>query len=144
MMTVSGRSHSSSSEASTPETPTADSRHPPPFLRTISEGTYSTLDNDSLSSSSSFALNFSSLDSQDAAVNDASRKLRESLDLNSVDIVNPIWSPSDGTDRTDSAVQNAGAKPEGIQSEDSTSNTLSSFSRSQASSSVGDLECTQL
>lgn len=103
------------------------------------------MDSDGLNSSSSFArLEYNSLDSQDAVINDTSWKLSESLDLSSVDILKPNWSPNDSTHKTDSVKQNTSAKIEGSKSEESTSNTLSSFSRSQASSSVGDFQCTQL
>ncbi|XP_071527349.1 LIM domain kinase 1 isoform X2 [Panulirus ornatus] len=140
-----GRSHSSSSEASTPEASSSDSRHPPPLLRTISEGTYTTVDSISLDSSSSFAkLNYSSFDSQDAVISDTSWKLRESLDLGNLDILKPSWNLDGNLDRTDSVMKTSSVNTEGKVDQDSIPNTLSSFSQSQASSSVGDLECTPL
>ncbi|XP_069191350.1 LIM domain kinase 1-like isoform X2 [Procambarus clarkii] len=143
--TFNGRSNSSSSEASTPEAPTSDSRHPPPLLRTISEGTYSTTNSLNRDCSSSCARrDHSSFDTQDMLLNDASWKLRESLDLGKLDILKPSWSPGENLDETDSVTKNSSAKTEGNLDKDSIPDTLSSLSRPQASSLVGDVECTPL
>lgn len=89
-------------------------------------------------------MNCSSFDSQDAVISDTSWKLRESLDLGNLDILKPSWNLGENLDRTDSVMKTSSVKTEGSLDQDSIPNTLSSFSRSQASSSVGDVECTPL
>ncbi|KAG0714818.1 LIM domain kinase 1 [Chionoecetes opilio] len=94
--TYNGRSNSSSSEASTPEAGGPDCHQPPPLLRTISEGTYTT--NDSFSSTSSYSkADLSVFDPQEALIEDASWDLRQRLSL---EVLRPNWSP-EGLDKVD-------------------------------------------
>lgn len=135
-----GRSHSSSSEASTPEAPTSD-RLPPPLLRTISEGTYTTVDSHSMDSASSLVKsNHTEFDRHDSLVGETCWNLK-GLELGSLDVVSPDWLCREGIDRPDSAVKSTSIIPESNQNIPS---SLPSFSKTQASNSVAEMECTQL
>ncbi|XP_042860395.1 LIM domain kinase 1-like [Penaeus japonicus] len=141
-----GRS-SSSSEASTPEALAPDSRHPPPLLRTISEGTYTTTDSLSLGSSSSFTLH-----DNRSFESPAGWSLNDSMDLEDLDTFNKSWECSN--DNISSCLEKAvklstvkdadrNPSPNAVLVEEPKA-LPPSFSKSQASSSLGDMECTQL
>ena len=140
-----GRSNSSSSEASTPEAGGPDCRQPPPLLRTISEGTYTTID--SLSSTSSFSradlsssfsrADLSVFDPQDAIIDDTSWDLQQRLSL---EVLKPNWN-AEGLDKVDSA--GPLLKNEGIKNLEPISNHVP-YSDPQPSNMQSDLECTQL
>ncbi|XP_069999971.1 LIM domain kinase 1 isoform X1 [Penaeus vannamei] len=140
-----GRS-SSSSEASTPEALAPDSRHPPPLLRTISEGTYTTTDSLSLGSSSSFTLH-----DNRSFESPAGWSLNDSIDLEDLDTFNKSWECSnDNISSLEKAVKlstvkdtDQSANPNTVIAEEPKA-LPPSFSKSQASSSMGDMECTQL
>ncbi|KAK3865597.1 hypothetical protein Pcinc_028808 [Petrolisthes cinctipes] len=136
-----GRSHSSSSEASTPEAPTSD-RLPPPLLRTISEGTYSTADSRSLNSASSYVKsNHTELDRHDSLVDETCLNLKKGLEIGSLDMVTSEWHCREGLDRPDAAIKNMSIITESNQN---IPGSLPSFSKTQASNSVAEMECTQL
>lgn len=131
-----GRSNSSSSEASTPEAGVPDCRQPPPLLRTISEGTYTT--NDSLSSTSSFSrADLPVFDPQDAIIDDTSWDLKQRLSL---EVLKPNWNV-ESLDKLDSA--DLTLKNEGIKKIEPISNRVP-YSDPHPSSMQSDLECTQL
>lgn len=161
-----GRSNSSSSEASTPEAGTPDCRQPPPLLRTISEGTYTTIDSLSSKSSSFSKSDLPVFDPQDAIIDDTcwdlkqrlslealksswkdesldrvdSAKLRLNESLDRVDSAK-LRLKSESLDRKDSA--NSRLKNESIKSCASIPNPAP-YPNSQSSSVPGDVECTQL
>lgn len=132
----SGRSNSSSSEASTPEAGTPDCRQPPPLLRTISEGTYTTID--SLSSTSSFSKSdMPVFDPQEAVIDDTCWDLKQRLSL---EALKSSWK-DESVDRVDSA--NLRLKDESIKNCASIPNPAP-YPNPQSSSVSGDVECTQL
>lgn len=132
----SGRSNSSSSEASTPEAGTPDCRQPPPLLRTISEGTYTTID--SLSSTSSFSKSdMPVFDPQDAIIDDTCWDLKQKLSL---EALKSNWK-DESLDRVDSATPRL--RSEDIKTCASIPKPVP-YPNPQPSSVPGDVECTQL
>lgn len=131
-----GRSNSSSSEASTPEAGTPDCRQPPPLLRTISEGTYTTID--SLSSTSSFSKSdLPVFDPQDAIIDDTCRDLKQRLSL---EAMKANWK-DESIDRVDSA--NLWLQDESIK-KCARIPSPAPYPHPQSSGVSGDVECTQL
>lgn len=131
-----GRSNSSSSEASTPEAGIPDCRQPPPLLRTISEGTYTTID--SLSSTASFSqADLSVFDSPDSFIDDTSWDLKHRLSLK---VLKPNWN-CESLDQLDSGSPRL--KNEGVKNSEPTSNHVP-YADPQPSNTQSDLECTQL
>ncbi|XP_063886254.1 LIM domain kinase 1-like isoform X2 [Scylla paramamosain] len=131
-----GRSTSSSSEASTPEAGVPDCRQPPPLLRTISEGTYTTTD--SLSSTASFSRSHLPVfDSPDTFIDDTSWDLKHRLSLK---VLKPNWN-SESLDQLDSGGPRL--KNEGIKNFEPISNHVL-YADPQPSNTQSDLECTQL
>ncbi|XP_064117929.1 LIM domain kinase 1-like isoform X3 [Macrobrachium nipponense] len=138
-----GRSPSSS-EVSTPEDISADCRHPPPLLRTISEGTYHTSGSHSRNSSTSQAFHDDSFDSLEIAVKETSFDLGESLNSERTSPA-PCWS-SAGTavNAKSSSVINSSVEAKEKISPVPLSIPSPKLSKSQASSSLEFMECTQL
>ncbi|XP_050713256.1 LIM domain kinase 1-like isoform X3 [Eriocheir sinensis] len=131
-----GRSNSSSSEASTPEAGTPDCRQPPPLLRTISEGTYTTID--SLSSASSFSKSdLPEFDPQDAIIDDTCWDLKQRLSL---EAIKANWK-DESIDRVDSA--NLRFQDESMK-KCARIPSPAPYPHPQSSGVSGDVECTQL
>ncbi|XP_068248723.1 LIM domain kinase 1-like isoform X3 [Palaemon carinicauda] len=138
-----GRSPSSS-EVSTPEDISSDHKHPPPLLRTISEGTYHTGGSHSRNSSVSQAYTDDWFDSLETAVKETSFDLGESLNSERTPHA-PSWS-MEGTkvDAESRSVINSSIEAKEKICPVPLSIPSPKLSKSQASSSLEFMECTQL
>ncbi|KAK7074812.1 LIM domain kinase 1 [Halocaridina rubra] len=133
----------STSEASTPDELSPEIRHPPPLLRTISEGIYHTNDSQSCSSSTSFAFSDECSDSLEATVKGTRWDTRESVDTVSSDSL-PCYKSKKDIVLESSSVINSSLEAKVDLDQESVPCVHSTFYKTPENSSVELMECTQL